>query len=304
MTIKLDIRRTAKLAAEHLGPNAEMTVNFLHRQMHPEGGFYDRNGKPDLYYTMFAAESLWALGAPVPLGPIENYLRSFDDGDSLDLVHLACLARCWSNMPATFMKPAVRQGILTRIEQYRSHDAGYNVGPDAKYGTAYGAFLALGAYQDLAADLPDAVGLLESLQPLRTPDGGYANDRNVPLAATPSTAAVIVVLKQLKQTIPREAGEYLMQRCSPDGGFLATQLARQPDLLATATALHALSQMKHPIKDALLRHACIDFVDSLWAGNGGYHPDPTDKAVDCEYVSYGLLALGHLHDPYTVLAQH
>ena len=65
-----------------------------------------------------------------------------------------------------------------------------------------------------------------------------------------------------------------------------------PDLLSTATALHALSALHVPI--AGLRDPCLDFVDSLWTNRGGFFGTWADDAVDCEYTYYALLALGHL----------
>lgn len=305
MTIKLDMRRSAKVACEHLGSRVAATVLFLQGQMDPvTGGFYDRDVKADLYYTVFGIESLWALGAPLPLGPIEGYLRGFDDGHSEDLVHLACLARCWSNLPATFLDPSVRAGILNGIERYQCRDGGYSPDPNTRYGTIYGALLALGAYQDLGAILPDIPGLVESLESLRMDNGGYANSQADSYATTITTAAAVTVLTQLRAHVDRLAAEWLLKQYKNDGGFVATEQANHPDLISTATALHGLSQMKTAIKKAKLRRACLDFIDSLLATNGGFYLNHEDDNVDCESVFYGLLAMGHLHDPYTILAQH
>jgi hypothetical protein len=65
-----------------------------------------------------------------------------------------------------------------------------------------------------------------------------------------------------------------------------------PDLLSTATALHALAGLEAPI--ARVRESCLDFVDSLWTNEGGFHGHWADEHLDCEYTFYGLLALGHL----------
>ena len=66
-----------------------------------------------------------------------------------------------------------------------------------------------------------------------------------------------------------------------------------PDLLSTATALHALSALHVPI--AGLREPCLDFVDSLWTNRGGFfgtlgrrHPSTANTRTT------RLLALGHL----------
>jgi hypothetical protein len=65
-----------------------------------------------------------------------------------------------------------------------------------------------------------------------------------------------------------------------------------PDLLSTATALHALAALHADIDH--LREPCLDFVDTLWTSTGGFYGSWADDTLDCEYTYYGLLALGHL----------
>ncbi len=109
-----------------------------------------------LYYTVFGVDGLLALRADVPSGALLGYLRSFGDGEALDLVHLACLARGWGALPQTLRQEAPADGILARLENHRSADGGYHAAPSAERGTLYGCFLAWGAYQDLGRELPDA----------------------------------------------------------------------------------------------------------------------------------------------------
>src|SRR3954469_7680093 len=91
--------QVARLAPKNLGESADLVANFLRSTQTPEGGFADRGGRADLYYSVFAIEGLFALRADLPL-PVRRYLESFgggDGGDSpQDFVHLCCLARCWA----------------------------------------------------------------------------------------------------------------------------------------------------------------------------------------------------------------
>jgi hypothetical protein len=84
---------------------------------------------------------------------------------------------------------------------------------------------------------------------------------------------------------------WLLDRCHSSGGFLATPDAPMPDLLSTATALHALAGLQVPLGG--LADRCLDFVDSLWTNRGGFFGSWADDDVDCEYTYYGLLAIGH-----------
>jgi hypothetical protein len=85
---------------------------------------------------------------------------------------------------------------------------------------------------------------------------------------------------------------WLLDRCHPRGGFFASSATPVPDLLSTATALHALSAMRVPFEG--LAEPCLDFVDSLWTNRGGFFGTWADDAADCEYTFYALLSLGHL----------
>jgi hypothetical protein len=219
-------------------------------------------------------------------------VRSIGDGKPLDFVHLACLARAMANLPRDSMDEPIRLSILDRIESHRTPDGGYGATPAAKDGTLYGCFLAWGAYQDLGADMPDPQGLVACIESLRADDGGYANQRDLPMGLTPSTAAAATLLRQLGQPLAPELGEWLLARCRPEGGFFATPMAPIPDLLSTATALHALAGMQ--VDFAKVKEPCLDFIDTLWSGRGGFFGTWEDDVLDCEYTYYGLLALGHL----------
>jgi hypothetical protein len=284
--------QVARLAPRLLQDSTGRVAAFLRGQMNPDGGFKDRAGGSDLYYTVFGVEALFALRADVPPAPLEQYLRSFGDGAAADLVHLACLARGWANLPPAALDPATCDAILRRIEGYRSHDGGYHAEPGAAQGTLYGCFLALGAYQDLRVEIPAPDGIVRCVQGLRAADGGYANQHDVPLGLTPSTAAAVTLLRQLGEPVDPAVGQWLLSRCRPDGGFYATPLAPIPDLLSTATALHALAGLKADL--GALKEPCLDFVDSLWSPRGAFVGSWEDDALDCEYTYYGLLALGHL----------
>ena len=41
-----------------------------------------------------------------------------------------------------------------------------------------------------------------------------------------------------------------------------------------------------------VREKCLDFIDTLWSAEGGFHGHWADDHLDAEYTFYGLLALG------------
>lgn len=283
--------QVARLASRPLAEAAPRLSEFLQGELGSEGGARDRGGRSDLYYTAFALDGLVALRSEPPRARVAEYLARFGDGDGLDLVHRACLVRCWTALGGTWPSAVFADGMARAMEAVRSADGGYGLEPGGADGSLYGAFLALGLYGDLGRPLPRAQTLVASLARLRTRDGGYANALDLPLGTTPSTAAAASVLRELGAGVPEGVAAWLLARLHPSGGFLATPDAPIPDLLSTATALHALAQLGESLDP--LRERCLDFVDTLWTGRG-FVGTWDDEQCDSEYVFYALLALGHL----------
>ena len=284
--------QVARLAPRLLGESRELCLDFVARQRHPEGGFRNRAGDPDLYYTVFGCDCLIALRADVPVAPLVAFLAPLGEGEGLDFVHLCCLARVWAALPREVRPAATLARIAARLASFRAADGGFAPAPGAAHGSVYAAFLALGAYQDCGAALPEPERLLASLADLRAADGGFANQPASREGVTTATAAAVMLLRHLEGSAPAELAEWLLARHYPRGGFFASPSAPAPDLLSTATALHALAALHVPLDP--IREPCLDFLDSLWCNRGGFYGHWADDALDCEYLFYALLALGHL----------
>jgi len=271
MTIRLKMLDKASLGASALGDSAGQMTDYVISRLNEDGGFKGKSDDSDLYYSVFGIESLEVLGARFPEGTVERYLASFEGGESLDFVHLACLARCWANLKKRKLPDIWREQIIDKLNKSKLEDS-----PDS----AYRAFLAICAYQDLKEPLPDKQALLS------------CTANNGPLV-TPVLAARAVALKYLEKKIPEELVDSLMSAHDEKGGFCVAKAAPLPDLLSTATALFALNELCHPLDQ--IQDACSDYVYSLWSSAGGFKSMAVDNTLDCEYAYYGLLALGCLH---------
>jgi prenyltransferase beta subunit len=232
-----------------------------------------------------------------------GFALSFGEGAELDFVHLCCLARAIGRAAGSSANATSGHGnpLSRHLESFRSRDGGYHPAAGSRNGTAYGCFLALAAYQDLGWPMPDPGGLVQCLTSLATPDGAWSNAASAgshsspksALGSTNATAAAVAVLRHLRQPVPPAAARWLLARWHTQGGFLAAPDAPLPDLLSTATALHALAGMG--IRFDSLRERGLDYLDSLWTNEGSFHAHWAEETLDCEYTFYGLLALGHLH---------
>jgi hypothetical protein len=271
--------QVARLAPSLLQEAADRVADFLLSQLNDDGGARDKSGKSDLYYTVFVLDGLVALRRDVP-ARVRPFLERHGDGEGLDLVHQACLARCWAAMPKGSFARADR--LAERLEARREKDGGF--------GSLYSTFVAHGALEDLGRT-PKTDGVAALIASLAQPDGGYANGAEIPAATTPTTAGAVTLLHHLGEPVPPKAIEWLRARAADAGGFLAVPAAPIPDLLSTATALHALVAAHAPISD--LKDKTLDFVDSLWTGQG-FCGTWDEEKPDAEYTYYALLSLGHL----------
>jgi hypothetical protein len=295
-SLRLEMLQVARLAPKLLGDSAELVRAFFARQFLEGGGATDRAGKADLYYTIFALAGLQAMQMEKTENgklKMESWLAHFGDGDGLDFLHLSALARCWAALGEEKMPAALAEKLLARIEAHRSRDGGYDADVDAEFGNAYGCFVALGAYQDLQRELPEPRRMVQCLKFLETPDGAWANARGLKIGSTNATAAAVTLLHQLGMPINPSVGDWLLAQAHADGGFLAMPKAPLPDLLSTATTLHALACLERDLPERM-REKCLDFIDTLWSAEGGFHGHWADDHLDAEYTFYGLLALGHL----------
>lgn len=299
MSQRLQMLQVARLARRTLGEATELVGSFLRSLATPGGGYRNRGGRPDLYYTSFALDALVALDA-LPFGDEQaaatrGYLETFGDGGGLDFVHRCCLARAWASQPADALPEERRAALLSGVDRQRTADGGYNSRAGAARGTAYGCFLAMNACADLRHPLPEtgpeADRLAACVRSLRAADGGWANAADQPEGSTTATAAAIATLRTLARPVPAGAAEWLLARRHPAGGFTAAPDAPIPDLLSTAVALHALDALEVPWRDH--RESMLDFLDTLWTAEGAFHGSWADDEPDAEYTFYGLVALGH-----------
>ena len=265
-----------------LGGSTQLIVDFLKSNINPDGGFKGRSDKSDLYYTVFGTEALAALGGSVDNERTLSYLDTFTDLDKLDLIHLASLVRCYANLSQGAIENSLRERLVNALERFRS-----------EVNTVYDCFIVLGAYQDLGVDLPDKDRLIKCIAQLSVDSGGFTNNPSIHTGSTNATAAAMITLHELGEKIDNKHADWLISQCTNTGGFTAAPAAPMPDLLSTATALHALKVTGFDTES--IKEKTLNFIDTLWTKQGSFYANWAEKTLDCEYTYYGLLALGELN---------
>ena len=258
-----------------LDPAAGRTViDFVYRTRCADGGFGDRYGASDLYYTHFAIAVLAAAGEPV--GRRSEIFLTIADTSELDMVHCAAL-----------LSSCVRLGLpaaatAARLQRFHIGDGAYTLGNG--HPSIYATFLA----NICGCTTPIGPATLKALQGLRTADGGWTDRAGSEAGTTTVSAAALLLHRLAGVEPPRHTMAWIDQQQHPHGGLRATPTTLTADLLSTATALLALtaSGCRVPIG----RH--LAYVEDCWRPEGGFAAHPLDDVADCEYTYYALLALG------------
>lgn len=274
---------------------------FIASQQNPDGGFAGKEGKSDLYYTLFGLMCAAVLNLKIDLNAVQRYLNEQENSPQ-DLVHLSALIRARLALKLLSIPDNLRM-LVSNINPLRRFYVDnrsrerlkiYLTSPDPDRfphqdpNCPYSLLLAVGAAQDCGMDF-DAGEFLTRLTPYRTPDGAWSNLKNSASGSLNATIAAIQVKRQLTGTTDPETLRWLRTQQNSDGGFRAVPNAPSGDLLSTATALFALRQGK-----TAPAYVTNDFIRSLWHPNGGFCATVTDNQPDCEYTFYGLLAGGSL----------
>ncbi len=285
------LRLALQRGAASLDSSASRSVcDFVMGQFNPDGGFRGRSIESDLYYAVFGLECARALDLELPAPAVAGFLRRCAQAE-IDFVHLTCLIRCAEILGwGAGLDAMVRW--KERLAAHVCKEGGFHRSPGRLSGSIYDSFLGMLAWEAFAEPLPDGRKMVDCLGRLRKRSGGFVNDDGLGTPTTPVTAAALVLHAELGCPEPPGSREWMLSRLCPKGGFRAAALVPVPDLLSTATALHAARTQGwiHCVP----ADRCLEFVESLWDESGGFGGHALDRRPDCEYTFYGLLALGSL----------
>jgi len=242
--------------------------NYVAGRIHPSGGFKDRAGNPDLYYTLFGIFLAEALEQHDVLNTTRQYIENEIRRHEPEGVHLHCASILASKLSDDKMlKRDLRKKIRTNL--YSS--------PVKQQ--AYGKFVNLLAFYYSG----DYIGLFKTGSQMKNLSGNET---------LPST--VIAALTVLHHTFGRKTADLIIRLqdfYDNRGGFRAVKSAPVPDLLSTAVTLFAFYFTGQDMRS--VKPDCLDFIDSLYH-EGGFGASILDPEPDIEYTFYGMLALGSL----------
>jgi len=264
-------------------------IRFFLGQQNADGGFHDRGGKSDLYYSLFGVMLLRAAeledGEPFERESAErnmNFtsesllnLSQFISGQSTakvsGFIEQCCLVLLQKELKTTRfsrIKSLIHLGRSFWKERYSIN-------------LSYRSFV---LFLTLDAVLPFRGILMRVAERMlvRT-----TVDEHSPCS---EVAARVFLQKMMNRKEPDELN-LLDSFVGTSGGFKTFQHQDQADMLSTAVALFVLDYVGYDLR--LLKPDCLDFIQQNYS-DGAFLSGDGDQTADVEYTFYGLLALGVL----------
>jgi hypothetical protein len=243
---------------------------FTKQQQTDMGGFADRAGKCDLYYSLFGYFIAEALDMQEVIPSLKNYVKNVVQSCDLQGVHLHTAAILYAKLFDTQTFPKVLRLKVHRdlLHSENKHDA-------------YSGFMSMLTFYYLK----DYYGLYKVQRRLKS----IGTHTKTPCSVTAALMVLQECFGKPVQSLEKQLHSFLLK----DGCFKAITGAPSGDLLSTGVALYALHFADSDIR--IIAPDCLGYVDSLFSG-GGFCATVYDVQPDVEYTFYGLMALGALTD--------
>jgi hypothetical protein len=241
---------------------------FVRGQQTASGGFVDRGGKCDLYYSLFGLFVSEALGMHEVVPSLKRYIREVSQTGQLEGIHWHCAVILYAKLfGVAALPPTLRQRPKASGDYDWSRQSSYSLFINLL--TFY--------YSEDYYRLYQAQRELRKIKP----------EVEMPCPVT----AANLVLQHSFGIQTNMLADKLISFYRNDGSFSAVKNAPIGDLLSTGVALYAMKFICYDLR--IQKPDCLEFVDSLYS-EGGFCATMLDPGTDVEYTFYGLLALGAL----------
>jgi prenyltransferase beta subunit len=262
----------------------EEVVQFIVNSQNEDGGFRDRGGNSDLYYSLFGLLILSALAREnkeqqeTQSSPVTDSLlklKQFTQNQSSIKVQ-GFIEKCCLVLLQSELKSKRYYRFISMVSLGRSFWK-----ERTSINLSYRSFV---LFLTLDAVLPVSSFMKGPAKKMM--------ERTVINEHSPCSevAAKVFLNKMMKKENSMEL-ELLQSFVAPAGGFKAFNHLDQADMLSTAVALFALKYADADLR--LIKPSTLDFIQSNYS-LGAFLSGDDDQTEDVEYTFYGLLALGVL----------
>ncbi|MDO9153362.1 MAG: hypothetical protein Q7U47_06600 [Paludibacter sp.] len=242
---------------------------FIKSQQNEKGGFVDRAGNPDLYYSLFG---LWLSLATEQIeiqNRLKNFVADINISESKSPVEDLALLLIKSELDSNHKKRGVFSIIKTVLNKGRMIELSYQF--------------------FLISLVIDAVGRNKGLYYFfaRIWLFFYKPKGNIPCSLNAALVYARKILGLNARNMQKKLETFSVER----GGFKAFETVKTADSLSTGVALFVLMETAYDLR--VVAPGCLDFIQDNYYG-GAFLSGDGDQTKDLEYTFYGLLALGSL----------
>ncbi len=243
--------------------------SFIESRQHEDGGFMDRSGRSDPYYSLFGC----LLSAALDLNALNEKHRSFvkecilhKPDKTIDLLALTLIRTV---LFKTEKGPSIVPILKKIIKERHQIDLTYR-------------FFLLLLVLDAQNKYTSTLNFIARIW-LRF----YHPTEGIPCSIS---AALLFVKRRVGLNYQREQ-QKLLTFYVEGRGFKVLNSVENCDMLSTAVALFVLKDCGYDLR--LISPSCLDFIEENF-DSGAFLSGDGDQTRDLEYTFYGLIALGSL----------
>lgn len=243
-------------------------MQFLHNSQTENGGFVNRAGNSDLYYSLFGVWIASGIGQEEILEKHRQFVLEKKSAKNNQVEEFALLIIRAFLFQNKIRKPSVYK--LMRTAFLAGH----------KTSIYYRIFLFL-----LTVDAFYNRNIIRFFGRMALPFFSPPDDSPCSLYASVLVARQRAGLKTEKEV------NILLEYFDDEKGFKTFKEVAKADLLSTAVALFALKTAEADLR--MVKPACLNLIQQNFS-DGAFFAGNGDELRDLEYTFYGLLALGIL----------
>ncbi len=262
LTLKAGFKALDKSAQHQIGA-------FIGSQQDSKGGFINRAGNPDFYYSLFGYWLCEALELNDIKEKHRSYIESYagrDPEGTIDLLALTLIRVGLSKEDKTYSVLPVLKKIFRE---------------GGKIDLSYRFFLLLVVLDTQNKYRRTLLFFARIWLFFYKPQG------NTPC----SILAALMFVKNRAALNYQDEQDKLLAHYESGSGFRVFDKVRHCDMLSTAVALFALQDTGYDLR--IMSPGCLNFIESNYH-SGAFLSGDGDKSPDLEYTFYGLIALGSL----------
>jgi hypothetical protein len=246
-------------------------LSFIKGQQHLTGGFIDRAGNPDLYYSLFGWWLCMATQQENLLNGLRQYLAESSVCKTKSSVDELALQLMNSGLTPKMDHPSLFHHLKLLFSKGQSMDTSYR-------------FFLLALLVDARGGNNLLFSTLAKIFFFFVPPQGI-----VPCSLL---SAFTYARKMTGLGYRKSQGKMATYHVN-NSGFSAFTHLKTADTLSTAVALFVLKETRFDLR--LMKPGCLHFIQENY-NQGAFLSGDGDLTRDLEYTFYGLLALGSLMD--------